>query len=103
MHEDCIHVFFSLADPLQFVESIVRVCVTLCLSLQLRVLVTIPKPHITGHLRHGPQLVQCIPVETNYYQLLTIIQGGEGHVGIYKTKVLFQMDLNMMNGTHTRV
>ena len=67
MHEDCVHVLLSLADPLQFAESIRRVDFTLSLALHERVLVTIPKPHVTGHLPHGPQRLQCIPVETNNY------------------------------------
>jgi len=67
VHEDCVHVLFSLAEPSHFVESIRRVDFTLSLALHERVLVTIPKPHVTGHLPHGPQLLQCIPVETNNY------------------------------------
>ena len=67
MHEDGVHVLFSLADPLQFVDSIRRVDFTLSLALHERVLVKIPKPHVTGHLPHGPQLLQNVPVETNNY------------------------------------
>ena len=67
MHEDCVHVLFSLAEPSHFVESIVRMRVTLTIALHERLLVTIPKPHVTGHLPHEPQLLQSIPVETNNY------------------------------------
>ena len=67
MHEDCVHVFLSLAEPSHFVESIVYVGFRLYLALHERVLVTIPKPHVTGHLPHEPQLLQSIPVETNNY------------------------------------